>query len=144
MGTGEQREIGSARRRVEDPRLVRGAGQYVDDLRLPGTVDVAFVRGSHAHARLRVVRLEAARQAPSVLGVWSGERLKDTPRLPVRNAPRDCKVTPMPPLAYETVPMAGYPIVAVVANGRYAARDAAELVDRPRRRGRGRPIAGRA
>ena len=73
-----EREVGAARRRVEDPRLVRGAGQYVDDLRLPGTVDVAFVRSGYAHARIKRIDLDAARRAPGVVAAWSGERLKDS------------------------------------------------------------------
>ena len=62
MKATQNREIGAARRRVEDPRLVRGEGQYVDDLHLPGTLEVAFVRSSHAHARLARVDLGPARR----------------------------------------------------------------------------------
>src|SRR5438067_2736577 len=94
-------EIGAARRRVEDARLVQGAGQYVDDLRLPGTVDVAFVRSSYAHARIKSVNLDAARRAPGVVAAWSGERVKDTPRLPVRILVEGTHVSPLPPLAHE-------------------------------------------
>src|SRR5947207_8816833 len=80
---GNGREIGMARRRVEDPRLVRGQGQYVDDLRLPGTVDVAFVRSEYARARIRRVELEAARQAPGVLAAWAGQQVRESPRPPL-------------------------------------------------------------
>jgi aerobic carbon-monoxide dehydrogenase large subunit len=124
-----EREIGAARRRVEDPRLVRGAGQYVDDLRLPGTVDVAFVRSGYAHARVKRVDLEAARQAPGVGAAWSGERLKDTPAPPLMINLPDMRVTPLPPLAHDLVTMIGYPVAAVVAADRYLARDAADLVE---------------
>jgi carbon-monoxide dehydrogenase large subunit len=124
-----RREIGAARRRVEDPRLVQGAGQYVEDLRLPGTVDVAFVRSGYAHARIKSVDLDAARRAPGVVAAWSGERVKDTPRLPVRILVEGTHVSPLPPLAHEVVTTVGYPVAAVVATDRYLARDAADLVE---------------
>jgi aerobic carbon-monoxide dehydrogenase large subunit len=124
------REIGTTRRRVEDPRLVQGVGQYVEDLRLPGTVHVAFVRSPYAHARIKRIDLEAAGKAPGVIAVWSGERLEDTPRMPYR-APmvKELNATPLPPLAHDVVTMMGYPVAAVVASDRYLARDAAELVE---------------
>jgi len=114
---------------VEDPRLVRGAGQYVDDLRLPGTVDVAFVRSGYAHARINSVNLDAARRAPGVVAAWSGERVQDTPRLPVRILVEGTHVSPLPPLAHEVVTTVGYPVAAIVATDRYLARDAADLVE---------------
>ena len=122
-------EIGAARRRVEDPRLIQGAGQYVDDLRLPGTVDVAFVRSAYAHARIKSVSLEAARRAPGVVLAWSGEHVKDTPRVPNRMAIKDVKVSSLPALAQDSVTLMGYPVAAVVAGDRYLARDAADLVE---------------
>jgi carbon-monoxide dehydrogenase large subunit len=128
IGAAHQ-EIGAARRRVEDPRLIQGAGQYVDDLRLPGTVDVAFVRSVYAHARIKSVDLEAARRAPGVVLAWSGEHVKDTPRVPNRMAIKDVKVSPLPALAQDTVTLIGYPVAAVVAGDRYLARDAADLVE---------------
>src|SRR3712207_1331744 len=62
-------EIGARRKRVEDPRLVRGEGSYVDDLRLPGTVEAVFVRSGYGHARIRGVDLAAAQAAPGVVAV---------------------------------------------------------------------------
>jgi carbon-monoxide dehydrogenase large subunit len=123
------REVGAHRKRVEDPRLVRGQGQYVDDLRLPGTVEVAFVRSAHAHARIARVDLATARRAPGVLAAWDGERIKDTPRMPNRVAIEEKHVSPLPPLAHEYVTLVGYPLAAVVASDRYRARDAADLVE---------------
>src|SRR5881227_814459 len=102
MTTSRSREIGAYRKRVEDPRLVCGAGQYVDDLRLPGTLDVAFVRSEYGHARITRVDLSAARQAPGVVAVWDGSDVKDTPRLP-NNVPFEKHVSPLPPLALDKV-----------------------------------------
>jgi len=123
-----QREVGAHRKRVEDPRLVRGEGQYVDDLHLPGTVEAAFVRSLYAHARITRVDLAAAREAPGVLVAWDGSRLVDTPRLPNRVAIEDKHLSPLPPLAHEVATLVGYPVAVVVASDRYQARDAAELV----------------
>ena len=123
------REVGAHRKRVEDPKLVQGKGCYVDDLRLPGTVEVAFVRSAYAHARLRGADLEAARRAPGVLAAWSGEQVKDRPRLPSRLKLPELKLSPLAPLAFGTVTHVGYPVVAVVAASRAQARDAAELVE---------------
>jgi carbon-monoxide dehydrogenase large subunit len=129
MQAVHEQEIGAHRKRVEDPRLVCGEGQYVDDLRLPGTVDVAFARSAYGHALITRVDLSAASQAPGVLAVWDGAHLKDLPRVP-NNVPFPEKhVSPLPPLAVDRVTLAGYPIAAVVASNRYAARDAADLIE---------------
>jgi aerobic carbon-monoxide dehydrogenase large subunit len=123
------REVGSHRRRVEDPRLVRGQGCYVDDLRLPGTLEVAFVRSAYAHAIIKGVDLQAAKEAPGVAAAWSGEQVKDRPRLPSRLKLDELKLSPLPALAYDKVTCVGYPVAAVVAQSRAQARDAAELVE---------------
>jgi carbon-monoxide dehydrogenase large subunit len=129
MATVQDREIGAFRKRVEDPRLVRGEGQYVDDLRLPGAVDLVFVRSDYAHARLNRVDLSAAKAAPGVVAVWDGERVKDVTRMANTIAIEDKNVSPLPPLAHGVVTMAGYPVAAVVAESKYQARDAAALVE---------------
>ena len=132
QATAEQEtgpEVGARRKRVEDPRLVQGQGQYVDDFRLPGTVEVQFVRSAYAHARIVGVDLEAARAAPGVVAAWDGARLKDTPRVPNRLAFKELNLSPLPPLAHDVVTMVGYPVAAVVAADRYQARDAADLVE---------------
>ena len=121
-------EIGAHRKRVEDPPLLRGQGQYVEDLRLPGTVDVAFVRSTHPHARITRVDLAEARAAPGVLAAWSGEQVRHVPRVPVRIRMPELHASPLPALAQDVVTMVGYPIAAVVATDRSLARDAAELV----------------
>ncbi len=49
---GDGKQVGAARKRVEDPRLLRGEGAYVDDLREPGMLHAVFVRSPHPHARI--------------------------------------------------------------------------------------------
>ena len=68
--------IGQAMVRREDQRLLYGAGQYVDDLSLPGEVFVAFVRSPHAHARIVSIDAPAARSMPGVVAVLTGADLK--------------------------------------------------------------------
>ncbi|HEY2593689.1 MAG TPA: molybdopterin cofactor-binding domain-containing protein, partial [Chloroflexota bacterium] len=123
-------EIGSYRKRVEDPRLLRGEGQYVDDLRLEHVADVAFLRSAYAHARILRVDVGAARQAPGVLKVWTGEDVRGLPRMPIgARGVEQHHLTPLPAIAFEEVSMAGYPLAAVVATSRQLARDAVDLVD---------------
>src|SRR5437899_12581782 len=75
--TEMRHEIGADRKRVEDPRLLRGEGQYVEDLPLHKVVEVAFLRSAHAHARLTHLDVGAARHAPGVLEVWTGEQVRN-------------------------------------------------------------------
>ncbi|MGH2690845.1 MAG: hypothetical protein ACRDKW_18845, partial [Actinomycetota bacterium] len=64
--------IGTPRRRVEDRPLLTGAGRYTDDIALPGTLHVYFLRSPHAHARVARLDVEAARRAPGVVEVATG------------------------------------------------------------------------
>ncbi|MGE3910742.1 MAG: xanthine dehydrogenase family protein molybdopterin-binding subunit, partial [Chloroflexota bacterium] len=122
-------EIGAFRKRVEDPRLVRGEGQYVDDFRLPGTLEVQFVRSDYAHAKINRVDISAAAAHPGVVAVWDGERVKDATRMANTIAIEDKNVSPLPPLAHGMVTMAGYAVAMVAAETRYQARDAAALIE---------------
>ena len=123
-------EIGVNRKRVEDPRLLRGEGQYVEDLKLENVADVAFVRSAHSHARIAAINIEAARHAPGVLAVWTGADVKDLPRMPSRaRGVEQHHVPPLPALAHEVLTMVGYPVAAVVAGNRRLARDAADLIE---------------
>ena len=123
--------IGARVKRGDDPRLLTGRGRYVDDLTLPRMVHLALVRSVHAHARLMRVGLDAARRLPCVVGVLTGE---DAARLckPYRGVLlhyKGMKTGAMLPLARERVRYAGEPIVALAAESRAAAEDAAALVD---------------
>ncbi|NIR44930.1 MAG: hypothetical protein GWN51_10830, partial [Gemmatimonadetes bacterium] len=59
--------------RSEDPRLLRGGGRYVDDIKLPGMAYGVVLRSPHAHAKIRAIDAEAAKAAPGVLAVLTGE-----------------------------------------------------------------------
>ena len=65
--------IGQSVSRFEDPRLLRGQGQFVDDNNLPGQAYAVLVRSPHAHARIRSVNTAPALAAPGVLAVYTGD-----------------------------------------------------------------------
>ena len=120
--------VGAARKRVEDPRLLRGEGAYVDDLRQEGCLHAAFVRSPYPHARIRGVDDAAARAVPGVVGVFTSA---DVPgRMPpAMRAVPEVLGDSATPLATDTVRFVGEPVAVVVAESRYAAEDGAALVD---------------
>src|SRR5438552_17169893 len=117
-------------RRREDPRLITGAGQFVDDLRVPGCLHAAMLRSPHAHARVNAIDVSAAKKAPGVVGVFTGADLgpANAP-LPIY-APHPALPVPcrMRPLASDVVRFVGEPVVAVVADDPYRAHDALDLI----------------
>jgi carbon-monoxide dehydrogenase large subunit len=123
------RYTGARVKRVEDPRLLRGAGRYVDDLVLPRMLAVAFVRSPHAHARIDGIDAAAARALPGVVDVVTAADLRDAAR-PI--APRlegpGFTPTAWPALPGDVVCFAGQAVAAVVAADRYVAADARERV----------------
>jgi len=117
---------GTPVRRVEDPSLLRGAGTYVDNLKLDGMLVLHFVRSPMAHASIRSVDVTAARAMPGVVGVYSAADL-DFPAAPVLMAVHAAAIRPS--LATNRVNFVGDPVVVVVAESRAQAVDAAELVE---------------
>ncbi len=122
--------IGQVVRRKEDPRLITGRGTYTENLKLPGMLHAVFVRSPFAHARITRVDAAAALALPGVVRVLAGA---DVPELVIRDAwgvpGADVKVPPHPALAADTVRFMGEPVAVVVAESRYQAEDAAELVE---------------
>ncbi len=121
------RYIGTRRRTKEDPRFVTGRGRYAADVAVPGLKHVALVASPHASARILSIRTDAACAIPGVRCVLTGEEFcAATDSLPIGvDAP---KVTRWA-LAHDRVRYAGEWIVAVVADSRALAEDAAELVE---------------
>ena len=70
--------VGTSIKRKEDPRLITGNGQYLDDIKLPGMAHVAILRSPHAHARIRHIDTSAARALPGVIDVITGADLRDS------------------------------------------------------------------
>ncbi len=122
--------MGQKVKRTEDPRLIQGIGHYVDDIELPGTLHVAYVRSQHGHAKLNSVNVDGAKSAPGVVAVYTGADIKDKIALiPCAAAAPDMKKPDYPALALGKVAYVGQPIAAVVATDKYKARDAAELIE---------------
>jgi carbon-monoxide dehydrogenase large subunit len=127
------RILGSGIKRREDPRLVTGQAKYTDDFVLPGMVYMSVVRSPYAHARIRRIDTKKAAAMPGVLGVYSGQQMKDAGFGPIPCAwvvpGSDTKTPAYPPIAIDTVRYVGNAVAIVVASDRYQARDAADAVD---------------
>ena len=129
--------IGDSIRRVEDPRLLTGGGRYTDDTKLSQPAARLYVlRSPHAHADIKSIDTAAARTAPGVLAVFTGEDVKkagfgDVPCLvPLDNrdgTPRADTSRPM--LAQGRVRHVGDPVAIVVAETLEQAKDASELIE---------------
>jgi aerobic carbon-monoxide dehydrogenase large subunit len=124
------RYVGARIPRNEDPLLLQGRGLFVDDVRLPGTAHAAVLRSPHAHARILRIDTERARTAPGVLAVYTHADLG------ALGGPLP-KLIPHPALVHhktqyalapDTVRYAGEPVAFAVAESRYAAEDALDLI----------------
>jgi len=116
--------MGASRRRVEDNRFIRGKGQYVDDIVLPGMLHMEILRSPVAHARIKSIDTSAAWEVPGVRLVMTGETMA------ARN------LAWMPTLSYDTqavlatdkVRFQGQEVAAVIADDPYIAKDAASKI----------------
>jgi carbon-monoxide dehydrogenase large subunit len=121
-----ERPIGYGRlKRKEDPRFIRGAGQYVDDVKLPGMLHGAVLRSPLAHARIVSIDTSAAQQHPKVRAVITGKDLEGLNLAWMPTMSADVQAV----LATDKVRFQNQEVAFVVADDRYAARDALELID---------------
>jgi carbon-monoxide dehydrogenase large subunit len=128
--TREQREarlqgLGCSRRRAEDQRFIQGKGNYVDDLKLPGMLFGDFVRSPYAHARIKKIDTARARALPGVRAVLTAADLKPLKLHYMPTLAGDVQAV----LAEEKVLFQNQEVVFVVADDRYVAADAADLVE---------------
>jgi carbon-monoxide dehydrogenase large subunit len=126
--------FGARVKRVEDPRFLLGKAQYLSDMQLPGQLSVAFVRSSHAHARIKSIDTSKALALKGVHRVMIGteaEKLCKPIRVEVdpQKFPGKFKPCSFDIIAINKVCFVGDLIAAVVATDRYVAEDAAELVE---------------
>ena len=122
--------IGARIKRTEDPRLLTGLGAYTDDRQVARVLHVAFRRSEHAHARIVSVDCTAARAAPGVVAVLTAEDLATLVQpLLATSRMKGYYATPILPLARHKVRHVGEAIVGVVAESRYLAEDALELIE---------------
>ncbi len=121
--------VGQRVKRTEDPRLIQGLGHYVDDIKLPDTLHVTFLRSMYAHARIKSIDTSEAAHAPGVVAVYTGEDVSSKiGPVPCGAALPGLKIPDHRVLATGKVYFVGHPIAAVVATDRYAARDAVDLI----------------
>jgi len=122
----EERPIGYGRlKRKEDPRFVRGKGNYVDDLLLPGMLHGAVLRSPFAHARIVAIDTSAAEAHPKVKAVITGKTLEGLGLAWMPTLSMDTQAV----LATDKVRFQGQEVAFVVAEDHYSARDAIELID---------------
>ncbi len=122
--------IGEPIKRREDPRLITGRGSYVDDLQPLGTLHLAIVRSPYAHARVTGIDVSAARNAPGVVAVLMPEDVRqNTEPVPVAAQLEGMRMPVRHALTGDVVNFVGEPVVAIVAEDRYLAADAVELVE---------------
>ena len=121
--------IGAPIKRRDDPRLIQGLAHYVDDFNPHGTLHMALARSPYGKANIRSVDVSKAAAADGVVAVYTYEETKGIGPVPVGGLVPDAKVPVQPILADKQVLFAGEPVVAVIAETRYGASDAAALVE---------------
>ena len=125
---GAPRWVGQSLRRKEEARLVRGQGKFVDDYKLPGMLHMCLVRSPYGHARLLKVDVSEAERAPGVVCTLTGEEVAKLVQPFLEIGPEPGSKIIDYPIAVGKARYQGEPVVAVVAESRLAAEDAAELV----------------
>ena len=123
-------------KRVEDNRLLTGTGEFTDNLSRPNQVHVVLVRSPHAHAKIVSIDTAEARKAPGVVAVYTWDDMAregagdfSFPTMFPNADGSKPQMTPRRSLAHEAVRHVGEPVVAVVAESRAQAQDAADLVE---------------
>ena len=117
--------LGHSRKRVEDARFIRGKGNYIDDMKVPGMLHVAIVRSPYAHAKIKSIKTDKALAIPGVLAVITGETLK---QYNVHNMPTLMSDTQMV-LPLDTVKYQYQEVAAVLGTDRYTAADGVAAVE---------------
>ncbi len=121
--------IGQRVKRLEDPALLTGKGVFVDDRKLPGALQLVFVRSIMAHARVKKIDVSRASQHPGVrLALTGAEVNREVGPLPVLWRHPGLRNTRYHCMASEKVRYAGQAIALIVASDRYTAQDALDLV----------------
>ena len=128
--------IGQSVTRLEDPRLLTGKGRYLDDINYDRQLYAVILRSPHAHADIVSINTDAAKVAPGVHAMLTGQDYRDDGMGVVpcmgnytRRDGSPMYIPDRPALAVGRVRNIGYPVVLVVADTESQARDASELID---------------
>jgi aerobic carbon-monoxide dehydrogenase large subunit len=124
-GTEHTGWLGKSVKRKEDDRFLRGRGNYVDDVKLPGMLHMAILRSPVAHARINSIDTSAAQALPGVVAVVTGELLAQHKLAWMPTLSGDTQAV----LATDKVRMQGQEVACVVAEDPYVAHDALELIE---------------
>src|ERR1700675_892290 len=117
--------IGDSIKRKEDDRFIRGKGNYVDDISLPGMLHMAINRSPFAHARIKSINTAAAQAVHGVVAVVTGELLAQHKLAWMPTLSGDTQAV----LATDKVRFQGQEVACVIANDPYIAKDACEAID---------------
>src|SRR4051795_5424950 len=117
--------MGHSVKRKEDPRMIRGQGEYIDDVNLPGQLWMDIVRSPYAHATIKGIDATEALKIPGVLAVITGADLEKAGLHWMPTLAGDKQMV----LPTHTVMYQAQEVAAVVATSRYAAADGAAAVD---------------
>src|SRR5437867_3617660 len=121
----EVRGLGHSVKRVEDDRFIRGRGNYVEDVNLPGMLHMAILRSPLAHARINSIDASRAQALPGVVAVVTGDLMAQHNLAWMPTLSGDTQAV----LATDKVRFQGQEVAAVIAEDRYVAKDALELID---------------
>src|SRR5215831_2714823 len=121
----EIRGMGHSVPRKEDQRFLRGRGNYVDDITLPGMLHMELLRSPYAHARMTSIDTSRASELPGVVAVVTGEALAAHGLAWMPTLSGDTQAV----LATDKVRFQGQEIAAVIAESAYVAKDALELIE---------------
>ena len=125
--------MGASIKRKEDPRLITGEANYLDDVQLPGMLYAAILRTPYAHAKIKSINTKKAAKQPGVVAVFTGQDFKELPALPcawqadagrIKNNVNTPRV-----LEIDRVTHTGMGVAVVVAEDRYTAEDALNLIE---------------
>src|SRR5258707_6315750 len=124
--------LGSPIKRREDPRLITGQATYVDDIKLPGMLHMAVLRSPYGHAHIKSINTDAARKYPGVVAVYTAADIKGivgniAVAVPLGKMTEGMGIRG--PLAEGKVRFYGDPVAVVIAEDRYTARDARDLIE---------------
>src|SRR3954469_3491567 len=123
--------VGASVRRHEDPKLVTGAGTYVDDIKLPGMLYVGIARSPYAHAKINSVDTGALSGAAGVAHVITGKDVRERQKEPLTISwviPPDIKTPQHWAMATDVVRYVGEPVAAIAVEDRYAIEDALDMI----------------
>ncbi|MCZ6771688.1 MAG: xanthine dehydrogenase family protein molybdopterin-binding subunit [Proteobacteria bacterium] len=127
--SGVTKYIGVSRKRSEDPVVLMGRAKYVDDIALPGMVEVAFLRSTHAHARIKRVDVSKAEGHADCLGLVTGDEFDQGTTTFFPGTRGELKPVSTPFIARDKVRYVGEIIAVVVAPSRYIAEDIVDLIE---------------